>query len=59
MESYRAIYLGDDKWAVRRFIGGVCEEAQIILHVDNPQLRSSDKQAINAAIANGKWERVA
>jgi hypothetical protein len=59
MDSYRAIHLGGDKWAVRKFSGEDCYEKRIILHVDDPQLRSSDKKAIAAAEASKEpWTKV-
>ena len=59
MDSYRAIHLGGDKWVVRWFAVDGCREKRITLHVDDPQLRSSDKKAIEAAKADsGPWIRV-
>lgn len=58
MAGMRAIYLGNDKWAVRRFDEDGVRETQIILKVADPQLRSSDKAAIELAIQKNDWRRI-
>jgi len=57
-EQYRAIYLGDDKWAVRHFTESGVKECQFIMHVADPQLRSSDKLAIEKAKTQGEWRKL-
>lgn len=58
MTNYRAIYLGNGQWAVRRFLDGVCDETQFVFHADDPESRAADKRAIEIAIANNEWRRV-
>ena len=53
--SFRAIYFGNDRWTVRKFEGGSCYESQLILHVEDPESRSSDKAAIVLAVKNNQW----
>ena len=53
---YRAIYLGNDQWVVRRFNDdGTTWEVQFIMHFDDPQLRSSDRKAIEHAQTLTNW----
>ena len=57
--TYRAIHLGGDNWAVRRF-GNACHEVEFVLHVADPQLRESDRKAIEFAKQKPEsdWRRV-
>lgn len=56
--TYRAIYLGADMWAVRRFSVDGCQETRFMLHVDDPQLRASDNKAIETAKTRTDWRKV-
>ncbi len=58
-ETYRAIYLGNDQWAVRRFNGsGIVHECQLIFHVPDPQLRSFEKLVIDKAKSMFEWKKL-
>lgn len=59
MSNYRVIHLGGDKWAVRRFIDGRCEETQFVFHVaTDPQLRLTEKAIIEQAEKRTDWRQL-
>ena len=57
--SYRVIILGENKYAVRRFSDGACDEAQFVFNTDkDPQLRETEKLIIAEANRRNIWHTV-
>jgi len=52
---YRAIHLGGDRWVVRKFQDGNIWEVTVVMHFDDPQLRSSDRAVIERAKKSDDW----